>query len=73
VPNWVVGSVEGWGGEESTCDDGRQKGLGIRLVVRRTTPRVRGCESSVAWQWRIQGGEYYSSRVSHHWLRITLR
>lgn len=56
MPIWVVGwfsGEEGRGGEECTCDDEQRRGFGIRLVVRRTTPRVRGCESSVAR--RIQG------------------
>ena len=44
------------------CNGGRRRYLRVRLVVRRTPPRMRGCERNVAW--RIQGrrtrGEYWS-------------
>lgn len=46
---WCSPKVE----EESTCDGGRRRSFGIRLVVRGTTPCVRGYERNVAW--RIQG------------------
>jgi hypothetical protein len=40
------------GGGRKNGESGRQRYSGIRLVVRRTTPRVRGCERNVVW--RIQ-------------------